>query len=121
MFRPRPPATAPHGVRTRWALLVLAVLAGVLTMHGLPAASPATPGMPGGTVSAADHRHPCAHADEGHGGHVQHADTTCAAGAGDGRPPPSIYPPSRRPRGLCWRLWQRLSGDKTCILTPPHC
>ncbi|MGK5534139.1 DUF6153 family protein [Streptomyces sp. URMC 129] len=82
MFRPRPPATASHGVRTRWALLVLAVLTGLLAMHGL---SPATPASPASGPYAPHAPHasedPCVHADSGHGGHDRHADSTCAAGA----------------------------------------
>ncbi|MFF8289553.1 DUF6153 family protein [Streptomyces sp. NPDC016309] len=82
--QPRVPAR-PRAYRT--ALLVLAVLAGVLAMHGL---------APGTAAHARAHAHgqahahgaahvrgdACAHLDEGGGGsgHAAHADSTCAAG-----------------------------------------
>ena len=85
--------TGPQGLRRR-VLLVLAVLAGVLAMHGLgPVASAAS----AGTVSAGTHRAAvaaeapahaddagecdCSHVDDHgrEGGHTEHADETCAA------------------------------------------
>ncbi|MDN3294348.1 DUF6153 family protein [Streptomyces ficellus] len=93
-------AARPGGVRVRaYALLVLAVLAGLVAMHGLaPAGSSPAPSH---AVAAADAHHGvaaamgcegCAHAehaghaqrvahgDAGGGGHAEHADATCAAG-----------------------------------------
>ncbi|MFJ8586481.1 DUF6153 family protein [Streptomyces sp. NPDC093595] len=90
-------AARPHGARA-YALLVLAVLAGVLAMHGLgPALAP--PAAPHSVAASGAHHgvtasslpHPAATAREdcvhaGHrdsgtgGGHAEHADTTCAAG-----------------------------------------
>lgn len=68
-------------------LLVLAVLAGVLAMHGLgsgPAPRPAHTGVAEGhgaaMAGAAAHQAAgdCAHTDGGTG-HIDHADATCAA------------------------------------------
>ncbi|MFI2370346.1 DUF6153 family protein [Streptomyces sp. NPDC018833] len=100
-------AAQPHGARA-YLLLVLAVLAGVLAMHGLgPAfASPAPPHSTAAAASdhvtatsAASHTavtacEDCIHAGHGGtgtgghadhsgtgtGGHAEHADATCAAG-----------------------------------------
>ncbi|MEV4334100.1 DUF6153 family protein [Streptomyces sp. NPDC049597] len=87
-------AARPHGARA-YVLLVLAVLAGVLAMHGLgpavaspvPHHSAAADSHHGTTPSAASHTdmacEDCSHVDHGDtgtGGHAEHADTTCAAG-----------------------------------------
>ncbi|MFG3506693.1 DUF6153 family protein [Streptomyces sp. NPDC047821] len=85
--RVRPPAY-------RGALLILAVLAGVLAMHGL------APGTTAPAASAHAHARPaahvdgdaCDHAEEGRdgAGHAEHADSTCAAGGvstAPGQPP----------------------------------
>ncbi|WP_338676449.1 DUF6153 family protein [Streptomyces sp. SCSIO 30461] len=69
-------------------LLVLAVLAGLLAMHGLAPGVPATVGAHPGAGAHAGHgigvdrgSDPCGHtADGGAGGHTDHADATCAAG-----------------------------------------
>ncbi|MFE9770533.1 DUF6153 family protein [Streptomyces sp. NPDC005931] len=89
----------------RWsprALCVLALLAGLLGMHGL---------VPG--AAAPGHTHPAHHAraealaaagpgvchDDGHGGgHLQHADPTCAAAAVSG--PPVLPAPLAAPSVL---------------------
>ncbi|MGY5079163.1 DUF6153 family protein [Streptomyces nigrescens] len=103
---------ARHPVRPRGArayvLLVLAVLAGVVAMHGLgPAAASAPPhAMPTAhhAVTAAAHGHTdaagcdtCLHVDhdDGVGGHADHADSTCAAsgtGAAPVLPAPALAP-----------------------------
>ncbi|GAA1414494.1 DUF6153 family protein [Streptomyces thermospinosisporus] len=79
-------------------LLVLAVLAGVLGMHGLaPGAAPAGHAGSGHQMTrAAAHDAPhadgaCAHPGEGSGsGHIDHADAACAAaGVGTGYTPPA--------------------------------
>ncbi|UYQ60630.1 DUF6153 family protein [Streptomyces peucetius] len=107
--------TEPHGLRVH-VLLVLAVLAGVVAMHGL---GPVTFSASTGTASVAPHRAAvtaeipahadtsaecdCSHVDDhgreggGHaehaddhgregGGHAEHADEICAA-SGTGAPP----------------------------------
>lgn len=80
----------------RGALLILAVLAGVLAMHGLaPGTLAPHPGAHSGThAKPAAHvaGDACDHVEEGGGGtgHAQHADSTCAAGgvsAAPGQPP----------------------------------
>ncbi|GHA48778.1 hypothetical protein GCM10010303_70100 [Streptomyces purpurascens] len=78
-------------------LLVMALLAGVLGMHGLaPGGMPATQGAAGHDMvmaSAAGVPHAsggCAHADGG-SGHLEHADGTCAAaGIGSAYTPPAL-------------------------------
>ncbi|OKK03653.1 hypothetical protein AMK26_19595 [Streptomyces sp. CB03234] len=73
----RPPAY-------RRALLILAVLAGVLAMHGLAPGSlgPAATGHAHARQDAHVAGDACEHVDEGHSGagHAEHADSTCAAG-----------------------------------------
>ncbi|MFE9931286.1 DUF6153 family protein [Streptomyces sp. NPDC005533] len=85
-----------------FVLLVLAVLTGVLAMHGLgpgPAPAPAKPSAAaGGHMRAMVHAgaaqqvaaHGCSHTDGGTG-HAHHADATCAA-AGVAAPyaPPAL-------------------------------
>ncbi|MDX3349015.1 DUF6153 family protein [Streptomyces anthocyanicus] len=81
-----------------FVLLVLAVLAGVLGMHGLaPGAMP--PGQAGaghGTVMTAADGVPhadggCTHTDGGSSHHLDHADGTCAAaGTGSAYTPPAL-------------------------------
>lgn len=92
-------STRPGGVRA-YVLLVLAVLAGVVAMHGLgPAVPPApTHAMPDArhVVTATSPSHAdaadcedCVHVDHGNGdtgGHAEHADATCAAGGTSGAP-----------------------------------
>ncbi|MFI9804045.1 DUF6153 family protein [Streptomyces sp. NPDC052301] len=88
------PSTGPRTAtppQRRWrALLVLSVLAGLLGMHAL---------APGGAMGHAEHMRPeprvvaisasddCPGGD-GHcgGGHLHHADPTCASGAVNGGP-----------------------------------
>ncbi|WP_407285408.1 DUF6153 family protein [Streptomyces sp. BP-8] len=87
----------PPAARAR-VLLVLAVLAGVLAMHGL---APAVPPASAHAAPAAHHAAPaalpahteaagcgdCPHAHHGGaGGHAQHADGTCAAGGTSAAP-----------------------------------
>lgn len=82
-----------------FVLLVLAVLAGVLAMHGLgpvPASTKA-PTVAGGHGMAMAHEGPaqqvvgpCSHTDGGMG-HADHADATCAAaGVGAAYAPPVL-------------------------------
>lgn len=89
-------------------LLVLAVLVGLLAMHGLaPGALPAdhadagtghgvaAPAIGAPAAVAEQDDHACAHAADGHdtGGHVSHADTTCAAsGLSSTYLPPALTP-----------------------------
>jgi hypothetical protein len=89
----RPAPRAPHPAVRRWrALCVLGLLAGLLGMHGL---------APGGAAPQREHMpqtrvvHPSDRSEaqdgceqDGHcgGGHVQHADVTCASGAVGGGP-----------------------------------
>ncbi|MEU2713166.1 DUF6153 family protein [Streptomyces sp. NPDC007205] len=97
---PRTAPRAPHPPQWRWrALLVLAVLAGLLGMHAL---------APGGGMGRSEHA-PSARltgvvavsaqddcpGDDGHcgGGHLHHADPTCASGAVNGGPQlPALAP-----------------------------
>ncbi|MFF1543487.1 DUF6153 family protein [Streptomyces sp. NPDC058291] len=92
------PAAPP--VRRRWALLVLGLLAGLLAMHALAPGGTGHDhtGVAGGarhttavTVSAHDD---CAgDAGDCGGGHLQHADPTCAAAAVSGAPAlPALVP-----------------------------
>ncbi|MFD5103467.1 DUF6153 family protein [Streptomyces albidochromogenes] len=85
----------PLGARL-YALLLPAVLGGLLAMHGLGPAAPPEPAhaLPDVRHAAPSHPHPpvgevCAHAGHdggGAGGHVEHADSTCAAGGTSGAP-----------------------------------
>ncbi|MEV3988707.1 DUF6153 family protein [Streptomyces sp. NPDC049837] len=85
--RVRPPAY-------RGALLILAVLAGVLAMHGLApgTAAPAASGHAHARPAAHVPGDACDHVEEGRGGagHAEHADSTCAAG---GVPTTPGHPP----------------------------
>ncbi|MFP8905483.1 MULTISPECIES: DUF6153 family protein [Streptomyces] len=102
--RPHPPIR-PHRARVRMVLLVLAVLAGVVAMHGLGPFGAAVPSdAPRSTALAAGHAMPadagtaahgspggaagdaCAHPDHGTDGHPNHADATCAAVGTSGPP-----------------------------------
>ncbi|MET9322269.1 DUF6153 family protein [Streptomyces sp. NPDC003038] len=93
-------ARKPFGLRAR-LLLVLAVLAGLVAMHGLgPQAVPAaahtsgratghTPAhTPAAMAVAAGHEEflPAGDSPEDGGGHSQHADATCAAAGVGGAP-----------------------------------
>ncbi|MEU6388096.1 DUF6153 family protein [Streptomyces sp. NPDC046939] len=90
-------------------LLVLAVLAGVLAMHGLaPGPTPMRAAQAGGGHGAAmPHERaaqaaagPCAHGADGSGsGHAHHADATCAAAGvvGPYAPPPPASTPGLPP------------------------
>ncbi|MET8678866.1 DUF6153 family protein [Streptomyces sp. NPDC004647] len=118
MRRPSHPAVLPLGARA-YLLLMLAVLAGVVAMHGL--GSPSVPANPhprpvSGHVRAAPEAahaetccghsegsdgsasgESCEHADHGSGGgsggHVEHADGTCAAGGTSNAPAlPALAP-----------------------------
>ncbi|MDD9380332.1 DUF6153 family protein [Streptomyces sp. ZAF1911] len=104
-------AVKPFGLRS-FLLLVLAVLTGLVAMHGLgPAPQPAA-----AHAAAASHHAPasgheqtgaseaavlqgCVHADDpagsGRGGHTEHADATCAAAGTAGAPvlpSPAVMP-----------------------------
>ncbi|MFB6557323.1 DUF6153 family protein [Streptomyces sp. NPDC056400] len=110
-------AMKPLGLRSH-LLLVLAVLVGLVGMHGLgPGAVPVSAAAPGcaaahgtalahGTPAADEHamQHggASARADEpagdGSGGHTQHADATCAAAGTAGAP---VLPsPAAAPSGV---------------------
>ncbi|MFF8791096.1 DUF6153 family protein [Streptomyces sp. NPDC015125] len=99
-YQPTPPA------RRCRALFVLALLAGLLGMHALgPVITSAPPPHEHRmAVAASAHAH-CGckggcdgEGDCGSGGHVHHADTTCASGALDGPPmPPALVPSPVRP------------------------
>ncbi|MEU9558318.1 DUF6153 family protein [Streptomyces fumanus] len=93
----QPPSRRPAG--RGFVLLVLAVLAGVLAMHGLaPGPTPAKATVPGSAhavMMAHEEAGPaggdCSHVAGGPAGHTHHADATCAA-AGIGAPyaPPPL-------------------------------
>ncbi|WND36177.1 DUF6153 family protein [Streptomyces sp. BB1-1-1] len=79
-----------------FVLLVMAVLAGVLGMHGLPEVTPTAQPRTGHEMAAASaDRAPhagggCAH-PEGGSSHLDHADATCAAaGTGSAYSPPAL-------------------------------
>ncbi|MEU4213389.1 DUF6153 family protein [Streptomyces sp. NPDC026206] len=66
----------------RFVLLVLAVLAGIVAMHGLgPGGAMPAHGTVAGGVTAHDAAGGCHHVtpDGSRGGHIDHADATCAA------------------------------------------
>ncbi|OEJ21989.1 hypothetical protein AR457_39410 [Streptomyces agglomeratus] len=104
-------AVKPSGLRS-YLLLVLAVLAGLVAMHGLgPAPAPAAAhaatsshhapaaGHERATASDAACQDGCVHADNpagsGGGGHAEHADATCAATGTAGAPvlpAPAVLP-----------------------------
>ncbi|MEG3626491.1 DUF6153 family protein [Streptomyces poriticola] len=89
-------------VRWRRAICVLGLLAGLLAMHGLApggglpnASRPDTHGRGHGhRVPTAVTAHQSACAEDGHGGgHLRHADGTCASGAVSGGPAlPALVP-----------------------------
>lgn len=100
--------TEHRGLRAH-VLLVLAVLAGLVAMHGLgPVAASAAPGAAsagthGAAVAVEAPAHgdeatdcDCSHAEDhgrGAGGHAEHADETCAASSTSAAPPlPSLAP-----------------------------
>ncbi|MGW5852220.1 DUF6153 family protein [Streptomyces sp. NPDC055254] len=111
IWRPGDASGEPFGLRS-YLLLVLAVLTGLVAMHGLgPAPQPA--GAHAAVTShhapAADHDQAatsgtacsdgCVHADDpagsGQGGHTEHADATCAAAVTAGAPvlpAPAVLP-----------------------------
>ncbi|MEN8651534.1 DUF6153 family protein [Streptomyces sp. 21So2-11] len=98
IFAAEPSSRRPVG--RGFALLVLAVLAGVLAMHGLSPGpvSVATPAAAGGhttvTVQGTGHQggESCSHTAGG-SGHLDHADATCAAtGIGAPYTPPALAP-----------------------------
>lgn len=79
------------------ALLVLAVLAGVLGMHGLAPGGGLAPQTVAGHEMAAAVAHEVPHADggcthtDGGAGHIDHADGTCAAaGTSSAYTPPAL-------------------------------
>ncbi|RBM23021.1 hypothetical protein DEH69_03470 [Streptomyces sp. PT12] len=88
----RSPVVTPVRARTGWALLTLAVLLGLVAMHGLApgTAAPFTGSAAGhgatasapamGVQADGEHAHP------GPGGHAEHADAQCAAGGVGGAP-----------------------------------
>ncbi|MFF9866344.1 DUF6153 family protein [Streptomyces sp. NPDC013953] len=129
-------AARPHGARA-YALLVLAVLAGVLAMHGLgPAlASPAAShsvavagAHHGSTASAASRTavsapEDCVHADHGDngtdGGHAEHADTTCAAGGTSTAPVLPAPAPAGTDTGAPPGPTALVSGATSGVRAPP--
>ncbi|MET9757678.1 DUF6153 family protein [Streptomyces sp. NPDC006372] len=88
---PAPRAQHP-AVRRRRVLCVLALLAGLLAMHGLApgGAAPQPQHMPQARMAQPSDRSEaqdgCGQGGHCGGGHVQHADTTCASGAVGGGP-----------------------------------
>ncbi|MEE1942929.1 DUF6153 family protein [Streptomyces sp. TRM 70361] len=106
-----PPGTWARSPLPVLAALVLAVLAGLVAMHGL---APGYPGPPVRAAAPADHAAPahhampahghpvapspepvgaqCAHSAHGTGGHPDHADATCAAGGTSAAPQPPVLP-----------------------------
>jgi hypothetical protein len=119
-------------------LLVLAVLAGVVAMHGLGPAGPsdavrALPAtghaMPGSTAApgapesfgafAGSGDGACAHPGHGTGGHLDHADTTCAAGGTSGAPPlPTLLPAATVPAADAPAV-RRAPADSPGSRSPP--
>ncbi|MDN0194501.1 DUF6153 family protein [Streptomyces sp. S.PNR 29] len=92
----RPPS------RWRWALCVLGLLVGLLGMHGLAPGGAVAEHSPTRSMTAvAMAHHGCP--DDGHcgGGHVQHADSTCAAGAVSGGPVLPALGPDPAPTAVC--------------------
>ncbi|WP_066945310.1 DUF6153 family protein [Streptomyces lushanensis] len=94
-------ANRPRRVRGL-SLLVLAVVAGVLAMHGLApvpmTATPAHGASPPAHVMPAGARD-CAHPDHEGGGHLDHADGTCAAAGTSTGPALSALTGSAPPSG----------------------
>ncbi|GLX17594.1 MULTISPECIES: DUF6153 family protein [Streptomyces] len=100
-------ARRPSGLPAR-LLLVLAVLTGIVGMHGLgPGALPPAAAHAAAHSAAAEHPSAdpcdCVHADgPGHegpsGGHAQHADPTCAASGTSGAP--VLHAPAAAPGGI---------------------
>ncbi|MEV7422669.1 MULTISPECIES: DUF6153 family protein [unclassified Streptomyces] len=96
----------PHGeARTSWVRvlppLVLAVVAGLLAMHGLAPATAPLPHPAAGAALAHDAAAGaprCAEPDHRDGGHAEHADATCAATGTSGGPVlPSALTPGPLP------------------------
>lgn len=95
--------STPPARRCR-ALFVLALLAGLLGMHALSPVITSAPSLHEHrhghrmAVAAGAHAHCGGEGGCDSGGHVHHADTTCASGALDGPPtPPSLVPSPLRP------------------------
>ncbi|MEU2021341.1 DUF6153 family protein [Streptomyces sp. NPDC016469] len=117
--------------RRGFALLVLAVLVGLLAMHGLaPTAMPvghtAMPGQAGSHVSAAavhEAGDACQHlTGGGAGGRMHHADATCAAAGTSTSPaPPALAPRAGAPAGTValpgWPLTPAAAGRAPPDLT----
>ncbi|GAA4292453.1 DUF6153 family protein [Streptomyces venetus] len=86
------PRTSPPAVRRRRVLCVLGLLAGLLAMHGLApgGAMPRQEHLPQTrVVQSSEHSEAqdgCGQGGHCGGGHVQHADVTCASGAVGGGP-----------------------------------
>ncbi|RSS38400.1 hypothetical protein EF912_34040 [Streptomyces sp. WAC07061] len=101
-------ARRPSGRPRARLLLVLAVLIGIVGMHGLgPGALPPAAAHAAGHSATAGHPSAgpcdCVHADgpdhEGpSGGHAQHADPTCAASGTSGAP--VLYAPAAASGGI---------------------
>ncbi|MEH0400749.1 DUF6153 family protein [[Kitasatospora] papulosa] len=120
----QPPSRRPAG--RGFVLLVLAVLAGVLAMHGLGPASALVEGATAGsghgvvmtherTVETTGH---CAYANSG-SGHVHHADAMCvAAGVGSPYVPPPLASVPGVPRAL-QVLYPGASGSPEGGRAPP--
>ncbi|WP_233221551.1 DUF6153 family protein [Streptomyces carminius] len=111
-----PPGTWARSPLSVPAALVLAVLTGLVAMHGLAPGSPGPSARTGpahhagpadhtgpASRSMPTHEHPaaasfgpdgaqCAHSAHGTGGHPDHADATCAAGGTSAAPQPPVLP-----------------------------
>ncbi|MFG2490804.1 DUF6153 family protein [Streptomyces caniferus] len=99
-MKPRRPYVPTPPARRCRALFVLALLAGLLGMHALSPVitSAPVPHEHRMTVAATAHAHCHCGGDCGKGGHVHHADTTCASGALEEAPtPPALAPSPVRP------------------------
>ncbi|GAA2433424.1 DUF6153 family protein [Streptomyces macrosporus] len=113
----------------RWVLSVLAVLTGLLAMHG-----PATAGLPD-VRSAGGHAMPvsamapgdpdgsgggeCAHAPHGADGHPHHADPTCAAAGTSGAPIlPALSPTAAAPTAPASAV-RRVPAGEFGVRAPP--
>ncbi|WP_326594931.1 DUF6153 family protein [Streptomyces sp. NBC_01803] len=104
MSSQRPSAASPVRAGAGPTLMALAVLIGLMAMHGL-APGTATPYAPSGTehamasAAATGAQPDVEHAHPGQGGHAEHADAECAAGGVASAPPLSPPPLAVLPPG----------------------
>lgn len=121
MSSQRPSAASPVRAGAGPTLMALAVLIGLMAMHGL-APGTATPYAPSGTehamasAAATGAQPDVEHAHPGQGGHAEHADAECAAGGVASAPPLSPrHSPSCRPAPRARRSrapsWTSPAGD----------